>query len=183
MSVQEKKSFFSTVPGLITGLAGLLTATVGLITVSTQMGWIGGNGNGNGRDADQPTATTAAPGATTPGQVGGAPGTTAPALSFTVSPRQVTFGGISGNEQRVTVQNTGTGPLRLDVSLTGANRDQFRIAQNDCTATLNAGLSCVVTVNFVATRQGESTANLAVQPVGGTGPPGQEVALRGTRVL
>jgi hypothetical protein len=169
MSVQEKKSFFSTVPGLITGLAGLITATVGLITVSTQMGWIGGNGNGG--DADRPTATTVAPGATTP------------ALSFTVSPRQVTFGGISGNEQRVTVQNTGSGPLRLEASITGANRDQFRIAQNDCTATLNAGLSCVVTVNFLATRQGESTANLAVQPAGGTGPPGQEVALRGTRVL
>jgi len=180
MSVQEKKSFFSTIPGIVTGTAGLLTGVVGLLTVSTQLGWIG-DGDGSG-DADQPAAESTA--TTMPAGSGAAsPGTTAAALSFTVNPRQITFGGLAGDDQQVTLENTGNGVIRFDpFTVTGANRDQFRIGQNDCSAGLNPGRTCRVTVTFLMTRTGESTGTLVVQPAG-TSPPAQEIPLKGTRLL
>ena len=40
---ENKKSFFSSIPGLITGLAGLVTGIVGLFTVLIQLDVIGGD--------------------------------------------------------------------------------------------------------------------------------------------
>ena len=76
---ESKRSFWSTIPGFVTGLAGLLTAVVGLVTVLIQLDIIGGD------DSDQPVGTT---GTTVAGGApagGGATPTTA-ALAFTVSP-------------------------------------------------------------------------------------------------
>lgn len=185
MSVQEKRSFFSTIPGLVTGAAGLLTGVVGLLTVSTQMGWIGDDGDGGGNDkpAAESTATTARAGTGSVTGSGGATATTAASLSFEATPRQITFGGLTGDEQVVTVSNKGNGPIRFEpFTVTGANRDQFRVGQNDCGAALNAGRTCTVTVTYLKTRAGESTATLVVQPVGST-PPAQEIPLKGTRLL
>ena len=180
MSVQEKKSFFSTVPGLVTGAAGLLTGVVGLLTVSTQLGWIGDDGNGGG-STDQPTAESTATTTRSGGTAG--PGTTAANLSFDASPRRIDFGGLAGDEQQVTVRNTGNGVVRFDAfTVTGANRDQFRIGQNDCGSSLNPGRTCTVTVTFLKTRAGESTGTLVIQPAG-TSPPAQEIPLKGTRLL
>ena len=184
MSVQEKRSFFSTVPGFVTGAAGLLTGVVGLLTVSTQLGWIGDDGSGNGGNADQPaaqsTATTVRGGTAAPA---GSPGTTVATLSFRATPAQITFGGLAGDEQQVTLENTGNGVIRFEpFTVTGPNRDQFRIGQNDCTAGLNPGRTCRITVSFLKTRTGESTGTLVVQPVG-TSPPAQEIPLKGTRLL
>ena len=52
---ENSRSFFSTVPGLVTGLAGVLTAVVGLITVLIQLGVIGGD------DSDGSPAVNAEP--------------------------------------------------------------------------------------------------------------------------
>lgn len=184
MSVQEKKSFFSTIPGVVTGTAGLLTGVVGLLTVSTQLGWIGDDGNGGG-GADQPaaesTATTTRSGGTA-GPAGGA-GTTAASLSFDASPRRIDFGGLAGDEQQVTVRNNGNGVVGFEpFTITGANRDQFRIGPSDCGSSLNPGRTCTVTVTFLRTRAGESTGTLVIQPAG-TSPPAQEIPLKGTRLL
>jgi hypothetical protein len=185
MSVKEK-SFFSTIPGLVTGAAGLLTGVVGLLTVSTQMGWIGGDDDGANTDqpAAQSTATTVRPGSGGASTAsGGTTGTTAANLAFDASPRQITFGGIGGDDQVVTVRNSGNGPIRFEpFAITGPNRDQFRIGQNDCGSTLNAGRTCTVTVTYLKTRAGESTATLVVEPADSP-PPAQEISLKGTRLL
>ncbi|MFP5319339.1 MAG: choice-of-anchor D domain-containing protein [Acidimicrobiia bacterium] len=183
MSVQEKKSFFSTIPGLVTGVAGLLTGVVGLITVSTQLGWIGGDDGGGSGDepAAESTATTGRSGGTAGPSGGG--GTTVANLSFEATPRRIDFGGLAGDEQEVTVRNTGNGTVRFEpFTITGANRDQFRIGQNDCGTSLNQGRTCTVTVTFLKTRPGESTGTLVIQPAG-TSPPAQEIPLKGTRLL
>jgi len=42
--MSEEKSFFSTLPGIITALAGLVTAIAGLIVALSQSGFIGSRG-------------------------------------------------------------------------------------------------------------------------------------------
>ncbi len=185
MSVQEKKSFFSTVPGLVTGAAGLLTGVVGLLTVSTQLGWIGDDGDGSSdQPAAQSTATTVRPGSGGGSTAsGGTTGTTVPNLAFEATPRQITFGGIGGDDQVVTVRNSGNGPIRFEpFEVTGPNRDQFRIGQNDCGSTLNAGRTCTLTVTYLKTRAGDSTAILVIEPADSP-PPAQEIPLKGSRLL
>ncbi|HET7722202.1 MAG TPA: hypothetical protein VFK43_19690, partial [Acidimicrobiales bacterium] len=76
---ENKKPFWSSIPGLVTGLAGLLTGIVGLVTVLIQLDVIGGD------DAGQPTAavtTTVVPGGTT----GGAGGVTSISGQLTAEP-------------------------------------------------------------------------------------------------
>jgi hypothetical protein len=69
----------------------------------------------------------------------------------TVSPVQV-----------VTVTNTGTGPLVINrINLNGANPGQFA-QNNNCPASLAAGLNCTVNVTFNPTSRGAKTANLNV---------------------
>ena len=46
---ENKKSFWSSIPGLVTGLAGLLTGVVGLVTVLIQLDVIGGDDGGTPR--------------------------------------------------------------------------------------------------------------------------------------
>ncbi len=43
--MSEQKSFFSTLPGILTGIAGVITAIVGLIYALSEIGVIGSRGN------------------------------------------------------------------------------------------------------------------------------------------
>ncbi len=43
--MSEQKSFFSTLPGILTGIAGVITAIVGLIYALSSIGVIGSRGN------------------------------------------------------------------------------------------------------------------------------------------
>jgi hypothetical protein len=86
----------------------------------------------------------------------------------TVSPAKVTFDrtlvGQNASPALVTMTNSGSASLTVsDVSISGANADQFGVTSNDCTATgvvLQPGQSCTVNVGFRPTSDGTKSASL-----------------------
>lgn len=129
------RSFWSSIPGLITGIAGLLTGVVGLGTLAVQQGIIG-------KDSASTTATTVS------GAVGGAPSTTE-AGAFTVNPTALKLLPTE-REKEVTVQNsTRTATITvLAPQFSGGDASVFR-AETDCSnRRLEAGRSCKVKVLF-----------------------------------
>lgn len=60
--MSEQKSFFSTLPGIITAIAGLVTAVAGLILALSQTGYIGSRA----KDETKPAAVAPKPVAETP---------------------------------------------------------------------------------------------------------------------
>ena len=138
---ENKRSFFSTIPGLVTGLAGLLTGIVGLVTVLIQLGVLGGDGDGNGTSA---TATTVAGGTTVAG-AGATP--TAEPPRFSVSPSSLDFKLTDPRDKKVTVRNESSATT-LTVSPQVAGTDRAQFSASGCSAPVRPGLSCEVTVTF-----------------------------------
>ena len=168
----RSKSFWSTIPGLITGLAGILTALVGLGTLLIQVGVIGGDGDGD-------VNTTTRPGATAAPRAGdgssGSDGSGSGRPTFTVAPDdlKLTLGDKSGE---VTVSNTGDTAFTLVAEITGTSADQFTLRRGTCGAEVPENGSCTMTVEFkglvAATAELELTARGAAAS--------QEVSLEGS---
>ncbi len=180
----KSKSFWSSIPGFVTGLAGLLTGIVGLVTVLIQLDVIGGGSDDstNPADPDQPaaTATDASRRST---RSGGAaqPGQSAP--QFTVTPTALNFGSLLNEAKNVTVSNTGSSPLTVDdVTLGGPAASQFAINAGDCTGDdVPAKGSCSIRVTYEPSARGEHSATLRVEVAGASSP--QQVSLSGSRPL
>jgi hypothetical protein len=187
MTVKER-SFWSTIPGLVTGLAGLLTGIVGLLTVAVQLGWIGSDDDDSSKQTDTTAPATAGndggPGTTVSALLGGGArsATTAPSAGgLTVEPASVTFPAVGSREEVVTVRNATNAAIALRApTISGVNANQFTATNVDCGTSLAAGRSCSVKVTFAASRGGESTANLVIQPANG---PAREVPLVGRTLL
>jgi hypothetical protein len=160
---ESKRSFWASVPGVVTGIAGLLTGVVGLVTVLIQLNVIGGDKAGGNKVPDAPGAsvTTLAPSGTTP---------TTEVGSFTVAPKPLTFGP-TDKVKTVTVKNTSdTASITLQPpKVTGDNAGQFSAAFDSCSgAPLRPGLSCTLKVTFTpAGALGNYKATLQVQPAAG----------------
>ncbi len=139
----EKGSFWSSLPGVLTGIAGLATAVVALVSLAVSQGWIG-EGGGDGAD---PAG-------------GDAP------IRLEVEPSAIEFQPVpTAREQTVRVINDGTGPFQVDEpEITGPDADQFEVDGSDCTrGSLPAGQSCEVVVVFDApSTPGRSSARLLV---------------------
>lgn len=135
-----RRSFWSSIPGLITGLAGLLTGVVGLGTLAVQQGIIG--------DSNDSPATTV----TAPAAGGGATATTAETARFRVDPALVKLGPAE-REKTVNVQNTSA-TVAITVrapSFSGADPSAFK-ADTGCTGErLEAGRSCTVKIIYTPT--------------------------------
>ena len=135
---ESKRSFWASIPGLVTGLAGLLTGVLGLGTLAVQQGIIG-DGDGDDSPATTVTAPPAGAGATT---------TTAGTPSFTVDPTMVKLGPAE-REKSVKVQNTSTTAaitVRAPV-LTGPEASAFKTA-GCANERLDPGRSCTVTLTY-----------------------------------
>ena len=168
----RSKSFWSTIPGLITGLAGILTAVVGLGTLLIQIGVIGG-------DDDDATTTNTKPGAPAPTRPGssqaddGSDTATGPP-KFTVAPDELKL--TAGEKtENVTVSNTGTTAFTLSTELTGTGEDQFTVSKGTCGSQVPKGGSCVLTVSFKGALAAK--ADLVVTAPGASS---QEVKLEGS---
>lgn len=163
----RSKSFWSTIPGLITGLAGILTAVVGLGTLLIQVGVVGGDGSDDpttGRKSGS-TVTTLAPGARS--------GDTEAVAKLDVSPTAVDLT-VTDKTESVTVENSGSKALSLQQpALSGAGKDQFEV-KNGCSQ-LQAGDSCNVTVTF----KGLSEAS-ATMMIRGSDGVSKQVSLEGS---
>ena len=142
---ENKKSFWSSIPGLVTGLAGLLTGIVGLVTVLIQLDIIGG-------DDDETTVaavtTTVAPGGTA-GTTGGAGGSAttisgrlaAEPTSLKLQPTE--------RDKTLTVRNASTATLTvLKPEYTGTDRSAFSTDSGCTNVVLQAGRSCTLKVTL-----------------------------------
>jgi hypothetical protein len=172
---ENKRSFFATIPGLVTGLAGLLTGIVGLVTVLIQLDVIGGDEEtrSTGSTADAPAG----------GGAGGAP-TTAEVGTFTVSPSTLNFGPADPKEKVVKVTNTSdSAKLTVEApKVTGKDADRFTASRGDCSGPLAPNLSCNVRVTFAPSgplRTYEAT--IQIQATGA--PRAAEVKVTASSVL
>ncbi|MGI8810187.1 MAG: hypothetical protein ACR2KK_20550 [Acidimicrobiales bacterium] len=178
---ENSRSFFSTVPGLVTGLAGVLTAVVGLITVLIQLGVVGGN------DSDGSPVVNAGPTTSAPAGGEGGATTTTEAGTFTLNTTTLNFGPTDPNEKVLTVKNTSS-TARLSVQtprVTGKDADRFTASTGDCTAALAPNLSCNVRVTFTPGKGGGPlrTYEAAVQIQAAGAPRGAEVKLTGSTLV
>lgn len=171
----SSRSFWSSVPGFVTGLAGLLTAIVGLITVAVQLGWVGG-GKSSSKDAQVSTTVTTYPGQTTVVPNQSPLGSTSLGVgSFVVTPSPIDFKSGGPREQTVTIKNTGT--TTIDVPLPQVTDPAtFSVADVSCLSrVLTSGSSCDVKLTFkpsgvlqryaaqlTVTPRGASSQNIAI---------------------
>jgi len=149
-----RRSFWASVPGVVTGVAALLSAVVGLITLLVQFDVIGGGG---GDASDSPTTTVA-----------GAPAAEVP--TFTLSPATLEFKPTDPKRKDVTVKNTSKVATLVvpQPQLTGTDSRLFSAAFGTCTgAPLAPGLSCTLTITFAPKGPlSNYNATLQVAPAG-----------------
>lgn len=180
--MSEKRSFWSTIPGLVTGLAGLLTGIVGLITVLIQLGVLGGKSDSGSTPPAKNGTVTTAPATAGPSATSGASGTLAAAGSFTV-PSTLDFpAGVK--EKTLAVKNTsssGTITVRPP-TVTGSDAARFTVALGDCSQPLAANLSCTMTVTF-SPNGALRTYSAALELTATGAERGSEVALTATTLL
>ncbi|HEX2273146.1 MAG TPA: choice-of-anchor D domain-containing protein [Acidimicrobiales bacterium] len=181
MNTTKPKSFWSSVPGFVTGLAGLLTGVVGLITVLIQLDVIGGGSDDSPSPTDQPAATTETTRRSTRSGAGASQSGQPP--QFAVTPASVRLDTGLNKEADVVVRNTGATELSVDdVSLSGPAAAEFAVNEQDCTADeLAPNSSCSIKVTYAPSARGEHSATLRVAVAGASSP--QQVALSGSRLL
>ena len=141
-----ERAFWSSLPGILTGLAGILTATVALLGLALSQGWIG---NGGGDDSSVDAG----------GEV----------VRISVEPETLEFRGIplpGEDEKAVEVVNDGTAPVTLEIEITGDDAGQFTSDGTDCTTSpLPPGRTCQVTVSL--DESGAASATLVISANGG----------------
>ena len=172
---EGKRSFFATIPGLVTGLAGLLTGIVGLVTVLIQLGVLGGD---NASDSTSGGSTT-----TTVAQAGGGGPSTTEVPRFVVNPTVLDFPSGGPRTKTVTVKNDSNSVL-LNVQspqITGADRAQFSVSPGNCTSPVGSGRTCELSVTF--SPSGPLRNYQASLEVGALGARTQEVRLTASSVL
>jgi hypothetical protein len=183
----EKKNFWSTVPGVVTGLATILTATLGIVSLV--------RGNGNEAASPQPTESASPTTSSTNGSSsgtggrssggGGGSGTAAPRA--VVAPKSLNFGQLGSGRSReltVTVANSGDEYLVVDgVEISGRN-DVFAAEGRECLQQ-RTGVApdddCEITVTFTPTAPGAFAGFLEIEHSANDSPA--RVALNGDGVL
>lgn len=177
---ESKRSFFSTIPGLITGLAGLLTGLVGLITVLIQLGVLGGDGSSS---TSTGTTVTSAPGPGGQGAVGGgSPSAEVP--TFSVTPTTLDFKPADPREKTVTVKNTSdSATIRIEQpQVTGQDQGEFSASSGTCSGSLRPNLTCELRVTFSPSGPLRTYRALLQVTVSGA-PQGEEVRLTASTIL
>ncbi len=148
-------SFWSSIPGVLTGLAGVLTAAVTLFTLALSQGWIG--------DGSPDGATTSA-GARGGSTAGAGAAASSPELS--VDPMTLRFRPtlLTAATETVTVRNEGDVPFTLDApELSGDDPEAFKVDDGSCAGrSLASGRSCELSVTFDPSGVGRANAILVV---------------------
>jgi|GEM_PF-4155358 len=175
--MSDGKSYWSTVPGVVTGVASIVTAIVGLLGISVQAGWLGGDDNqASSNDGVATTIASTLPGATSTTVVAGKQG------EFTIEPDSVTFESLGAKEATVVVRNIGDVPLTVRKPTISVGATAFAASDVTCTASpLPPDSRCEIKVTFTATQPGAYAGVLAVAAA--NAPKQVEVDLKGSRSL
>jgi hypothetical protein len=180
--MSDKKSFWQTVPGVVTGIATILTAMAGILPFV-----LGGGDNGSEQSAtSSPTPTeTASP----------TPSSTSPAARSTelnepvavVAPKSIDFGdaGVGRQvQQTVTIANSG-GEYLVVLGATITGRNEVFAVENDEECLVETGIAprseCELTVIFTPTSAGSYAGILEIEHSADGSPA--KVALNGEGVL
>ena len=177
----SRKSFFSSMPGVITGVAGLLSAVAAVGGLAVQQGWIGDSGSSDSGTVQTGRTNSGAGGGSTGGGGTGDEATSEKAGSFEVDPSSVVFQPVGSRDAKVKVSNTGDVPIEVESpTLTGADADRFDADDGSCSGALDPGRSCQLEVTFKPAT-GRFEAVLVVSADGA--PKSAEVPIRGSAVL
>lgn len=175
---ESRKSFFSSMPGFITGVAGLVSAVVAAAGLAVQQGWVGGDSGSDTAPAEElsENGKAALSGGSDDAE---ASGDARP--EFAVQPASVSFGTVGSRDAKVTVRNTGDVDLRLETpTITGDDPDRFSVNEGTCNGVVDPGRSCELDITF-APKSGTFDAVLVVEAEDGT--KAQEVPLEASAVL
>jgi hypothetical protein len=145
---ENKKSFWSSIPGVVTGLAGLLTGIVGLVTVLIQLDVIGGK---DGTTPNAAVSTTVAPGGTA-GTTGGASGATT-TISGRLTAEPTTLKLATGErEKTLRVVNSASATVTvLKPETNGRDRTAFIVDSGCDNVSLRVGASCTLKIQLSPT--------------------------------
>lgn len=180
--MSDNKGFWSSVPGVVTGVASIVTATVGLVGAGVTLGWFGNKDNDKTVSSAATTTTTSALATTTTllGRTSGT-ATTVSLSPLQAAPTTLTFDALGARDQNVTVRNTTASALTLSPpSVAGVDKGEFTAKDLTCGSRLDANRTCEVQVTYRATTAGTVNATLVLEPVG---PPALEVPLKGNRLI
>jgi len=75
--------------------------------------------------------------------------------------------GVSASDNSALLTNTGTQPLSVTISITGADQGDFHFDPTSCPSQLAAGSSCSIAVTFTPTQAGARQATLVVADAAG----------------
>ena len=140
---ENKRSFWSSIPGLVTGLAGLLTGIVGLVTVLIQLDVIGGDDGGTPNAA---VSTTVVPGGTA--GTTGAGGVTSISGQLTAEPATLKLA-TGEREKALLVRNNSNAAVTvLKPEYKGRDSSAFSVDSGCTNVNLRAGASCTVKVQL-----------------------------------
>ncbi|MGH2718358.1 MAG: choice-of-anchor D domain-containing protein [Actinomycetota bacterium] len=203
----EKKSFWSTVPGLITGIAAIITGLVALISVFAKSGNHATSSSG-GTTSPAAAASSPSPGASvapTPsvtdtstlgqgdGGTGGNTGTvgmpTSPGgpAQLTANPASMNFGSVglgqTSSTRTLTITNAGGSPTTITIAPpNGTNATLFSVTSSTCGngAVLAPGQPCTVDLQATAPALGATAnANLNISYQGPDSPLSVPLAATG----
>lgn len=173
---ENKKPFWTSVPGIISGIAATITGLAVLIPLLLGMGGKHTNKNAASQNSSPGVTSTSTAGASpsdsgSPLPTNGAIPTdsasgsnSSPALGVTADPSSVNVTGKAA-DATVTISNPGSTDVTIDkVEITGANASAFSISSTTCGngATVYPKQSCQVVVHYTPPALGSASASLVV---------------------
>jgi hypothetical protein len=174
---ENKKPFWTSVPGIISGVAATITGLAVLIPLLLGVGGKHTNKNTASQNSSPGVTSTAGTGATTTPTAGGGTGDTAgpsptdtsgsssiPAVGMTADPSSVNLSGKAA-DATVTLSNPGSTDVTIDkVEITGTNASAFSISSTTCGngSTVSPKQSCQVMVHYTPPALGSASASLVV---------------------
>lgn len=167
-----RKSFWTTVPGIISGIAAIVTGLGVLIPLLLGVG--GKHAHNSASQGPSPSVTSST--STTPTAGGGtgdtanpqttdsSSGSNASPLGITADPSSVNVSG-KASDATVTITNPGATDVTIDkVEINGSNASAFSVSSTTCGngSTLSPKQSCQVVVHYTPPALGSATAALVV---------------------
>jgi hypothetical protein len=185
MADEKRRNFWTTVPGVISGVAAIVTGLGVLIPLL--LGAASKHPNKNNASQGPSPSISSTTGSESPtSTAGGATGTASPlptdsssplptssssdsssssggALGLTANPSSVTFRNTS--DITVSINNPGSAPVTIEkVVITGSNANAFSIASTTCGdgSNVDPKTSCQVTLHFTPPALGSASAALEI---------------------
>ena len=168
-----KKNFWTTVPGIISGIAATITGLAVLIPLLLGVGGKHTNKNAASQNSSPGVTSTSTAGGSTGGTSGpgstppptdSASGSTSSPLGVTADPSSVNVTGKAA-DATVTISNPGSTDVTIDkVEINGSNAAAFSVTSTTCGdgSTLSPKQSCQVALHFTPPGLGSASGALVV---------------------